>query len=65
MVKIRSCIEILTNDIEIFTVDHYVLQLILNDKVYTIQTAHTHMQRAFMMFYIPSSKCSVLSVYRP
>jgi len=32
--EIRSCIEILANDIKIYTIVQYVLQLINNYKVY-------------------------------
>jgi len=36
MFEIRSCIEILANDIKVDTTDQYALQLTKNYKIYTV-----------------------------
>ena len=38
--EIRSCIEILANDIKVNTVDSYALQLTENCKVYILEDLH-------------------------
>ena len=40
IVEIRSCIEILANDINVNTADEYALQLTENCKVYILEDLH-------------------------